>query len=100
MRPQACSVPPSASCAANPGAPPTGRGGGGRVRLRPGRGGRDVVTDFEDGVDRLRIGAGADRFLQLRLQDRGEDVAIRFADARVVLKDEPLSAIGPEHFAF
>ena len=61
-------------------------GGGGVDRFEFNRGdGRDRVTDFTDGLDRIRITTGAERMADLSLRQVGTDTVLSFADVTVTL---------------
>jgi Ca2+-binding RTX toxin-like protein len=76
------------------------RGGGGEdVFVFDGNDGRDLVQDFENGVDLIRIEGGFD-FSDLRIRDTGPDVRIEFGDTRITLEDTFFSAIGASDFVF
>ena len=51
-----------------------------------GHDGRDKVWDFEDGVDRIRIEDGAERYRDLDIRQVGDDVQIAFSDTMIVVR--------------
>lgn len=48
--------------------------------------GRDRVLDFEDGVDRILIEDGAERYRDLDIQQVGDNVQIGFSDTLIVVR--------------
>ena len=76
-------------------------GGTGADRFVFARGdGRDRITDFQDGLDRIVIETGASRFGHLRIADLGDDLRIRFADVVIVLEDVARGEIDARDFLF
>lgn len=94
-------------------------GGGGRDVLDGGRGNdiltggrgpdtfvfgtgsaKDRVTDFQDGLDRIKITSGADSFADLTISETEGDVQIAFSNVLITLEDVPLNAITAEDFLF
>lgn len=49
--------------------------------------GRDVVTDFQDGIDHIRIRSGAQSFADLTVAQSGADTVITFSDVSITLSD-------------
>jgi Ca2+-binding RTX toxin-like protein len=47
--------------------------------------GQDVVTDFEDALDRIAIRSGADSFREIDITALGDDALIEFAGTSIVL---------------
>ena len=62
--------------------------------------GRDVVTDFQDGRDRIMFESGPDSFDDLQIQMRGADTVVRFDDAEITLTGIDQSLIGASDFVF
>lgn len=54
-----------------------------RIFIRPGQG-RDIVTDFEDGFDRIVLGGGI-RFEQLSIRQSNNDVLISWGTQRLLV---------------
>lgn len=76
-------------------------GGAGADRFIFGRSsGRDIVTDFEDGRDRIVIETGASHFGQLSVVGHGADTLIRFADVQITLRDFAVGLISADDFIF
>ncbi|MEM1313014.1 MAG: hypothetical protein AAGI51_00560 [Pseudomonadota bacterium] len=70
-------------------------GGAGRDDFIYGRrDGRDRITDFKTGADDLEITAGAKRFKQLEISQRGDDLHVEFARTRIILEDVDRSDFG------
>lgn len=58
--------------------------------------GRDIIGDFEDGVDLLRIrAAGIDEYDDLVVRPAGDDVWLAFAGTTLLLKHTDFDAFGP-----
>jgi hypothetical protein len=70
-----------------------------RVRLRRRRWPRPGL-DFADRIDRFEILGGADRFRDLEITQRGEDVLIAFAETQIVLADAEIAELGARDFLF
>lgn len=62
--------------------------------------GRDVVLDFEDGIDRIQIGGGITGIGQLTLTQVDFDVVITFGTTRIELDNMSLSEISAADFIF
>jgi hypothetical protein len=63
------------------------RGGGDRDHfVFDGHDGRDKVWDFVDGVDRIRIEDGAERYRDLDIRQMGDTVQIEFSDTLIVVR--------------
>jgi Ca2+-binding RTX toxin-like protein len=76
-------------------------GGAGADRFVFSRGaGRDLVTDFQDGLDQIEIATGAERFADIRIQQRGHDTVLTFADVSVTLEDVNRHQITANDFIF
>lgn len=63
-------------------------------------GGSDRILDFEDGVDRIEITSGAERFSDLRLAQVGDDVRVAFADTVVLVEDTAVRQLTSVDFLF
>lgn len=55
--------------------------------------GDNLITDFEVGVDVIKIGLGAKRFDQLDFDKQGKDVLISFSDVTIQVEKVSLSAM-------
>lgn len=85
-------------------------GGGGNDRLTGGDGadvfllwsgaGREVVTDFEDGADRIQFMNGPTRFADLTITDLGADTQITHGTETVILRGIDASQIAASDFLF
>ncbi|MGB3317031.1 MAG: CAP domain-containing protein, partial [Albidovulum sp.] len=63
--------------------------------------GTDRITDFEDGIDRIRILAGAADFGDVQISAvSGGDTRVTFADVTIILEDTDPSDIGASDFIF
>ncbi|MEO1613153.1 MAG: calcium-binding protein, partial [Pseudomonadota bacterium] len=49
--------------------------------------GDDVIRDFDDGLDRIQINSGAQRFRDLDIERSAGDVLITFADTTIRVLD-------------
>ncbi|MEM6743285.1 MAG: calcium-binding protein [Pseudomonadota bacterium] len=76
-------------------------GGGGRdvFRLKQGDGRKDVITDF-GGRDKIEIAKGAERFKDLTIRDRGDDVHVSYKRGKVILEDVEPREITSGDFIF
>ena len=84
-------------------------GGKGRDELTGGAGadnfvfagasGRDLITDFEDGVDTLTF-SEASTFLDLRISDHADGARISHGDDVVILAGIEAGDLGAEDFLF
>lgn len=63
-------------------------------------GGSDTVTDFQNGVDVVAIGLGADSFAGLTITDSGADAIITFADVSIKLLNVDHTLIDSGDFLF
>ena len=64
-------------------------GGGGRDQFVFDRGnGRDTITDFQQGRDKIVIEGGVEQFADLRIAQFGDDVRIFIANTRVTIEDD------------
>ncbi|MEO0680666.1 MAG: hypothetical protein AAF192_09650 [Pseudomonadota bacterium] len=76
-------------------------GGAGRDWFEFGRkAGRDVVTDWRDGQDKLRIEAGADRFAELEFKAKRKYVDVDFGEGVARLMGAELDELSRSDFAF
>lgn len=76
-------------------------GAGGRdIFVFDGTSGRNLISDFANHADRIRIDSGAHAFGDLEITREGNDVHIAFADTEIVLHDTWIGAIGAEDFLF
>ncbi|MEM6744578.1 MAG: hypothetical protein AAF676_12695 [Pseudomonadota bacterium] len=76
-------------------------GGAGRDRFEFGRkAGRDVVTDWRDGEDKLSIEAGAKRFGDLEFTERRKFVDVDFGQGVARLMGAELDDLGRSDFVF
>lgn len=74
-------------------------GGAGPDRFFFARGdGRDVIAGFQDGLDRIVIGAGAPRFAALDIVQFGDDALIRFANVEIRVLNADADDLGPGDF--
>ncbi|MBM1817047.1 calcium-binding protein [Pseudosulfitobacter pseudonitzschiae] len=62
--------------------------------------GVDTITDFEDGVDRIRIVTGAGSMDDLTITDLGADVRLTFADVTVVMLGVDHTVLDATDFVF
>ena len=79
----------------------TGRGGADRFVFTAGFG-QDVVTDWEDGTDRLDFSRNAELFgfADLTIEDRGADAVVSDASGNAVTLIGAAGEIGAEDFVF
>jgi Ca2+-binding RTX toxin-like protein len=63
-------------------------------------GGNDIVADFEDGLDRILIGTGAESFSDLELSEVGSDTVITFSDVIITLAGITQAQITSSDFLF
>ena len=62
--------------------------------------GVDTITDFEDGVDRIRIVTGAASMGDLTITDLGADTRVTFADVTIVFSGVDHTALDATDFVF
>jgi len=62
--------------------------------------GRDVIADFSNGTNTVRIEGGAERFRDLRVTEFGDDVAVAFARTEIVLRGIEAADLGVGDFLF
>ncbi|MFS4583476.1 calcium-binding protein [Phaeobacter sp. C3_T13_0] len=61
----------------------------------------DRITDFEVGVDRIKLGAGADSMDDVDFGQEGDDVAVYFANVTVLVENTTISDLQDgDHFLF
>ncbi|MFT4012101.1 MAG: hypothetical protein QM682_01625 [Paracoccus sp. (in: a-proteobacteria)] len=60
--------------------------------------GADRISDFQDGVDRIVIESGAERFADLRITDLGADTRISFSNVTVTLAKIDHAVLGAADF--
>lgn len=77
----------------------TGGGGGDRFIFDRGNG-RDTITDFQQGRDKIVIEGGANDFGDLRIIQVGDDVRIQIANTRVIVEDDLVSNFTDADFIF
>ncbi|MDG1210983.1 MAG: matrixin family metalloprotease [Paracoccaceae bacterium] len=77
----------------------TGDGGADRFVFDRGNG-RDTITDFQQGRDKIVIEGGADGFDDLMLAQLGDDVMIRFSNTRVLVLDDDVDNFANNDFIF
>ena len=76
-------------------------GNGGRDVFIFGRGdGRDTITDFSQGQDKIRIEDGAESFDDLTIVQAGADVRITFANVRITVEDDLAENFEANDFIF
>ena len=64
------------------------------------RGGDDIIRDFTDGQDRIRITGGASSMADLNLSQQGRDTLIEFADTSVLVSRTALANLTAADFIF
>jgi Ca2+-binding RTX toxin-like protein len=62
--------------------------------------GRDTITDFENGTDRINIQSGGGSFRALKIVDTGSDVEVRFKNAVIVIQDIGRGQVDASDFIF
>lgn len=62
--------------------------------------GRDSITDFEQGRDKIQITNGAAEFSDLLVRQVGGDVLIGFSNVRVLVEDQNVADFGANDFIF
>ena len=60
----------------------------------------DTITDFQDGIDTIRIGVGASNFSQVTVTDVGADTHLTFGSNTVILQNFDHTLISSGDFAF
>ncbi|WP_425274806.1 M10 family metallopeptidase C-terminal domain-containing protein, partial [Stappia indica] len=60
----------------------------------------DTITDFENGVDTIRIGVGASNFSQVTVTDVGADTHLTFGSNTVILQNFDHTLVSESDFAF
>ena len=77
----------------------TGGTGADQFTFAP-RGGDDIIRDFTDGQDRIRITGGASSMADLSLSQQGRDTLIEFADTTVLVSRTALANLTTADFIF
>ena len=77
----------------------TGEGGSDRFIFDRGNG-RDTITDFQQGRDKIVIEGGAEEFGDLRITQFGDDVRIFIANTRVTVEDDLVENFSAADFIF
>ncbi len=62
--------------------------------------GSDIVTDFQNGIDRIAITTGAEKFGDVTVADAGADAVITFSGVTITLLSFDHAQIGAEDFVF
>ena len=85
-------------------------GGAGNDRLEGGKGrdrfifdrddGRDVIADFQSGLDLIEIRSGAPRFARLEISDAANGALVEFAQTRILLRGVAAEDLTPDDFLF
>jgi serralysin len=60
----------------------------------------DTITDFENGVDTIRIGVGASNFSQVTVTDVGADTHLTFGSNTVILQNFDHTLVSESDFSF
>lgn len=63
-------------------------------------GGRDTITDFEDGIDKIRLSKLAHGFDELQIRQVGADVLVRVGSLRLTIEDISVSHVTSSDFVF
>lgn len=69
-------------------------------RFANGDGRRDLIRDFEDGSDLIRIGRGASEFGDLDISSRDSDARVKFGNVTFYIEDTAVAEISAEDFLF
>ncbi len=77
----------------------TGNGGSDRFIFDRGNG-RDTITDFDQGRDKIVILGGAKRFSDLQIAQVGDDVRIQIANSRVIVENDQIENFTAFDFIF
>lgn len=77
----------------------TGHGGSDTFVFRE-AGGKDRITDFEDGADSIMIGLSVDSFSNLTIVDSNDDTLIYFASNRIKLDNFDHNLLTADDFIF
>ncbi len=76
-------------------------GGGGSDRFIFDRGnGRDTITDFQQGRDKIVVSGGANTFADLQITQIGADVRILIGNTRVTVEDDQSAKFTASDFIF
>lgn len=62
--------------------------------------GRDIITDFQNGYDRIEISTGAERYSDLSIAQAGANTLISFAGTQVILANFSARMVDPGDFVF
>ena len=62
--------------------------------------GKDVITDWESGVDTIQISGWTSGFQNLKVSQNGDDAVISYSFAKIVLEDTDTSTISATDFDF
>lgn len=77
------------------------RGGAGKDRfVFNAKDGADRIFDFQQGLDKIVIEAGAKSFRDLHFRDVGDDVVIEFAQTKIRVDDAEVQQFGANDFLF
>ncbi|MCC4246025.1 protease, partial [Stappia indica] len=60
----------------------------------------DTITDFEHGIDTIRIGVGASNFSQVTVTDVGADTHLTFGSNTIILQNFDHTLVSAGDFAF
>ncbi|SOB96088.1 serralysin [Stappia indica] len=60
----------------------------------------DTITDFQDGIDTIRIGVGASNFSQVTVTDVGADTHLTFGSNTIILQNFDHTLVSAGDFAF
>ncbi|WP_171900821.1 M10 family metallopeptidase C-terminal domain-containing protein, partial [Stappia indica] len=60
----------------------------------------DTITDFENGIDTIRIGVGASNFSQVTVTDVGADTHLTFGTNTIVLQNFDHTLVSESDFSF
>lgn len=75
-------------------------GGGADVFIFGAANGTDVIADFQQGLDRIRIKFGAEEFDDLSIVQDGADVVIRYAQTVIRAEEQNSDAFTADDFLF
>ena len=74
-------------------------GGGREIFVFTAKSGKLVrVEDFQDGKDRIEIANGAERFRDVDLRQKGDDILLRFANTKALIEDADLDDFSATDF--
>nr|WP_321444174.1 M10 family metallopeptidase C-terminal domain-containing protein [uncultured Cohaesibacter sp.] len=60
----------------------------------------DIITDFEDGIDKISIATGSHSFSQVKILDSGANTIVQFDGSTVVLNNFNHALLGADDFLF